>query len=389
MLCSNFFKDGVVRGKVFICLATFFFIIFFLSMYFNSIILHSIVQNDYHIDKYYFDDNFDSACEDEGEWIEQSSINQNYSLIASRVTKLQVQEGQDWFKQACPAQSIIYTCYFREGMANISYMLERRKWVSKNHRCQHYHPLDLLKVVKNRSIFFFGDSIMGQIWEYHVCALYSFLPAKFELEEVCPYDSCEKYGCPFGTNHCHMNRGTVHFPTINASYYYERDGKYGSYFYKYISNRTKPDDIVLFNWGIIYNDQEEYLSDLKILRYDLLNWSRSLLPKNSFFLESTPQHFSGEGSWKPGSKYCVPLSSTYKDWRNQIVHDIFNITLQRHLDLYIIPLAKGLYSQYDSHPVHSVNGNFDCSHFCFPGGSFDYIHRQIYNKLRYHLLKNK
>jgi hypothetical protein len=71
------------------------------------------------------------------------------------------------------------------------------------------------------------------------------------------------------------------------------------------------------------------------------------------------------------------------DWRNDILHNEFS-SLIRQGHVTIVPLVKGLQSQYDAHAGDDV----DCTHWCYPSGIQKYWHQIYYNAIERRLLNS-
>ena len=83
---------------------------------------------------------------------------------------------------------------------------------------------------------------------------------------------------------------------------------------------------------------------------------------------------------------CAPFSYDYTnatlvaehDYRNAILHAL----LKNDNVFTIIPIAHGLYSQWDAHVEGSKivsYAGFDCTHWCYPSGVFKFVQRMVYN----------
>ena len=112
-----------------------------------------------------------------------------------------------------------------------------------------------------------------------------------------------------------------------------------------------------------------------------------------FIAETTPQHYHTANGYFPADREtrlhgCTPLptdrnTSMGDDWRNDILHNEFS-SLIKQGQVTIIPMVKGLQSQYDAHAGDDV----DCTHWCYPSGIQKYWHQMYFNAIERRLLNS-
>ncbi len=352
------------------------------------------------------------SCE-EGEWKQLSSTNDGlYYLYGSRVTQLP--ENNDlnadlnaYFAEACPTESLLRSCYFHtdKNYSTIQ-LLEMRKFKPKNPKCLQFEPFGFLELIRNRRIIMLGDSIMTQIFASLVCALYRVTYSTYDMDFHKLWGSqCNEINCPFGQGkHSHLLGGWINFPLVNASIV--QVGQY-NFNYQEVSGHLKritipltKHDIVIYNFGIHYNNEDEFKYAIKDLKADFPNLLATFSEDRNnqpqwFFLGTTPQHFDTPktGYYKQETKdyhktYCDPFANeteTFEaDWRNRMAEKAL---VGFHDHLHYIPMARGMYSQYDVHvgleplPYAPI----DCTHWCYPSNIFKYVHMIIYNALKKHI----
>lgn len=308
-------------------------------------------------------------------------------------------------QEACPAETFMHNCFFHGDTARAN-MLIKRNWFSSDKNCIPFWPHNFLDKIKNKKLYFAGDSTMMQVWSQLFCSLYSSTSTEFKpffmyhrggTDDV-HNDIYNSKTCPFGASHCHLTMASAWFPLINASMHFTWVNRYGTeqILQKIIShNKLSSQDIIIANVGIHYNFGEQQLleRDLRLFLRDIhsIKDQNINMPLISF-LESLPQHFSGN---RLGNGYynreeagtaCADVvhnnisHAHAMDWRNRIVESVLGDTIP------LIRIADALLSQYDTH----LNGNnskvvefstADCTHYCAPSGVFRYIHTMIYNTL--------
>ena len=80
-----------------------------------------------------------------------------------------------FLREACPAQQAGYSCYYTDtNDEERPKILEQRRFIPYNSStCHPFTPHKFLHLLKNRRLLLLGDSVMGQTWESLVCALYN------------------------------------------------------------------------------------------------------------------------------------------------------------------------------------------------------------------------
>jgi hypothetical protein len=348
-------------------------------------------------------------CVEDGIWEERTG-EVDYVTTAARVYRNDTSDhslDQKWLKDACAVESIMYSCYY--WGRNDSKSIDYRRWKPSdpNSRCLPYSPQEFLKRMKNKSIVFMGDSVMGEYFFAFVCTLTNLTTLTYELNE---YMTRPTNFCPFGADHCAYVDSTITIPSINATLKFSRmqlvrrqviDGQYygNDAIWKPVYGFDYSRTAYIFNFGLHINEPEAYSRQLQAFLKDFSYYNHTDFPR-IYFLETTPQHFGGSnGYYQKGladellreNKGCVKNNRSdedmaYLDWRNRLLAEHLNETVQRDYNMRIIKIAKGMYSQHDAHVGPTRNwdvATVDCTHFCFPAGVFDYITRQMFNRLVY------
>ena len=210
--------------------------------------------------------------------------------------------------------------------------------------------------------------------------------------------------CPGGAVHCHTGAGSVSFPEYNTKIEATFNNLYSKGWVSGFLNwkGCKAGDIVLLNFGLHYNDHNQYNNMMKILAHDINTYLNSTQHGYLLYMQTFPQHFrigskkagyytphedQGEGSEISG-KRCAPyhdINIAHRhDWRNRIAD-----TYLKNTTIPIIRVSEGLYSQFDAH----VDGDStltpfnraDCTHYCLHSAAFDYVHMMTYNHLLLHV----
>lgn len=381
----------------------------------------------------------------EGEWMTITSSNDNlYHLYGSRIQQRPDGNITDdllrYFQEACPAESILRSCYFHKDKDFSKLQsLEKRIFIPNNPWCKQFQPLEFLEILRNRRVIMMGDSIMNQIFSSLVCALYRITSASYGIDfRKLWKGQCNEINCPFNQpKHSHSLGGWINFPIVNTSIIQITTSFYNSYkeFDTILQNYhpLSSNDIIIYNIGIHYYNITEYSNIIHLFIHDMETYyfnityryhqykqqhkddeqphgdesdseesqeSPDSIIGNSripllFFLDTSPQHFNTElnGYYKQETKdypnnYCdktLDIQMKYKnDWRNRII--------EKHLQniyskLFYIPMSTALYSQYDAHvgiqplPYAPI----DCTHWCYPSNIFKYMHMMIYNAFRKHV----
>jgi hypothetical protein len=375
-----------------------------------------------------------------GNWVNASNDNLYY-LFGSRVQQqpnLDVNANlNNFFAEACPAESLLRACYFHTGKDPTKIQsLERRVFKPNNPQCKQFQPLDFLEMLRNRRLILYGDSIMSQIFSAFVCALYRLTTSSYGMDFVKLWKGqCNEINCPFGKpQHSLFAGGWINFPVVNVSIIQITASYYGFKEFEAVLHQYAPlssHDIILYNFGMHYNNETEYGLQMTRFAEDMktkflntsYHWHRrreeheslvshgdavlnddetdetstesSLVPE-LFFIESSPQHFDSplNGYYKQETNdyhkdYCdatTDMNLKYEhDWRNRIAEKAL---INLHPRLHYIPMAYALYSQYDAHvgleplPYAPI----DCTHWCYPSNIFKYMHMIIFNSFRKNLL---
>eukprot|EP01033_Poteriospumella_lacustris_P009197 gene9197-6614_t len=343
---------------------------------------------------------------------------------------------RDFLESACPAQVAHYTCYYH-GNASHAQELEFRRYVphqvstndprnadNDDSTCLPFRLVEFLSLLRNRRVFFLGDSILGNLYVSLFCSLYHVAESHHRINFIKLY-SCDKVLCPFDSeSHSYNHADVLTFREYNASLFY--------FIYNQVDFDLRrvadhfgmtADDVLVINPGIHYNDRNLFTGHLRVLHSQLTGmWAdrdfRARAP-TVLFAESTPQHFPAQAEGQAngyypqlttgfqGERKCRPFvgpNSTAEerqrvyesDWRNRLVEqELGDLIAVGNLSAPLsaadldqpfitrVPLAAGLYDQFDAHLESSpfVFVPYDCTHWCFPGGVDRYMHLMLYNAL--------
>lgn len=355
---------------------------------------------------------------------------------------------KEFLLNACQTQVLFYTCYYHEGHPDYTipkgraFELEYTRFQPKDMQCLSPRPADMLSILRDRRLLFLGDSVMIQIFLDFICKLSSSVDTTVDMHYAA-MATAKSIGCPFGKKHCHPYDGFVRIPSFRTEVYGRRieysKGRLKAIF-RSIFNLTS-NDIVVFNVGLHYNNENLYRKDLLDIFSELTEFQQELNMPTVFLMESTPQHFNTSNGYfdqsvAEKSTGCSLLGLKEKDFENQevikkiasldyrnialnsIYNDIFgekvvygtkiprgysvpinnstfmndemnnsvlstfakNLTLMNPVVL--VRTARALYSRVDAHIGLSPFFYFkypDCTHWCTPNGVFAYIHQCLYN----------
>lgn len=370
----------------------------------------------------------------QGKWIASPRTHEEltydaYEIHATR-TKFdylhQKESINTFIKTACPAQRAIYSCQFRNDNHTHTKDLETRTFIPSNtQQCSPFNPFQFLQLLRNRRVLFIGDSITGQIWESLLCTLHPledshtyvnfWTPPSCDTTRHClskpkKMNSGSKKHQESEPVHGYMKSGYIQFRTSNISLSYHVQVRYvKDAFVPLIKQyNLHSNDIVIINHGLFYANMTEYRGHLQAFHQEVKDFQQERpddLPL-IFFEHTTPQHFDYEtGAYVKGksdqTEECVPwrvvpdiekkVIFSGHDHRNRIAHEVFgspnltaalingDVTIKQSSSssspvVDILPIAFGLYNQYDAHV-----GNKDCTHWCNPSNAFKYVHMMIYN----------
>jgi hypothetical protein len=350
-------------------------------------------------------------CVEDGIWEERTG-EVDYVTTAARIYRNDTSDhslDQKWLKDACRVQAVMHSCYY--WGRNDSKSIDYRRWKPRNpnSRCLPFSPQEFLKRMKNKNLVFMGDSVIAQYFFALVCTLTRLTTLTFELRH---HNTGKTKFCPFGNEHCTYIDSTVRIPSINATLKVSRmrkmvqtvhvvDGEYYGHdaLWKPLYGLNLSRTAYFYNFGLHINESSVYSRLLQWLVKDLSHFNRTAFPR-LYFVETSPQHFGGSNGYYHKHladellrehRGCVKNNRSDEDmanldWRNRLLAEHLNETVQRDYNVRIIKIAKGMYSQHDAHVGPTRNWNVasvDCTHFCFPSGVFDYVIRQIFNRLVY------
>lgn len=358
-----------------------------------------------------------SQCE-KGQWAKQALWEQPYISQYAR-TGFVFNESYSFelfHSQSCPTQPLFYSCYYRDskrstirnssenGVHGHAEAAENTVWIPSNQeQCLQLYPRDFLKILYNRTLLVYGDSVSTSIFGTLVCSLYKTVP--FSEKKWYSYSPF----LAFADGHLFIKHAKLR---LEQRYVSKFDAKHLK------STLTKldlqPNDVVILNVGLHFNDQVFYKSTLRDV-FDVfvqLNKTRNYMPQ-ILFLSTTPQHFETSTGYvnqtvlenqklrranlkepqlnhtetrhECGIENQSKLSNSQiietmreGDWRNIIAQQELetynsNINIQR---AHYVSYAEPLYLQSQAHI-----GEGDCTHYCIPSGVFPMIHRFVFNKL--------
>jgi hypothetical protein len=285
----------------------------------------------------------------QGRWkqhVNESLLHPFHHILGLKKSFDDYHSNDEILKEICPVEIFQQNCFYM-GITNRTNNLMGREWDSKSKDCHHFSAHGLLSMLRNRTIWFMGDSTMIQAFNSMVCTLMATIKhvkATVNWSQVKGGDGYtgntvvfSDRTCPLHESHCHhnvLNGTSVLFPEYNAtihlkwfvSYNDAKDKTNIIGFLKSVSN-----DVVVFNTGLHYNNATEYRIDMNNFRSD---YDREVGAKLQFyFLESTPQHFAtdwGNGYFNGAklSRSCVRIPDLavghQMDYRNRIIEEVFD-----------------------------------------------------------------
>jgi hypothetical protein len=271
-----------------------------------------------------------------------------------------------------------------------------------------------------------GDSVMFAYWKQLMCSLNTpdsggmhadvqwayYQGGSNEMKT--PYYNWKT--CPMREKHCHIDvmtweKGVVpavaYFPRYDAKISFIWKNEHHSELLEDVSRGLTKKDIIILNFGLHFNNRNQYTENMKVFTADVRNFSR-MRPVDSkpalFFLETSPQHFDPQGSEHHGyfvSKEYLTTNCWYEiideelhareyDWRNIVANEYLRKDEEISSALNVIHIARTLYSQWDAHvagdskEMNLLTSYFelaDCTHWLAPSGIYHYIFTKIYNAI--------
>ena len=279
----------------------------------------------------------------------------------------------------CPAEYLEYLTKYdctQKISAKREQSIKSRQWVSADSRCKEFWPYDFLSAFSGKTILFIGDSILGQLFRELVTILYA--STKVSVTYVRPY--AERWFKHFIVK--------FHGARLRLIFYemYMYDG-INAFYHTTEPHRLDADDTIVFNFGIHYNEIDQFREHMQKVSRDIriLDTRKHPFPRKIMFMQSVPNHFnSRNGYWLSDntSQHCNPYKNMTEaialDWRNLIAEEEF----ANHSRIGFIRIAEALYSQWDTHvELDSNKTSIDCTHFCANPGLFNYMFRMLYNAL--------
>ena len=368
-------------------------------------------------------------CE-KGNWVTQAPWEQPYHSHYAR-TGYVINESYSFelfHSRSCPTQPLFYSCYYRDskrlslrnlsienGLHEHAKSAENTVWVPSNQeQCLQLYPRDFLRILFNRTLLVYGDSVSTSVFGTLICSLYKTIPfSEKKWYSYSPY-------LAFADGHLYIKQAKLRLVQRYVSKFHVNHFKS-----TIINLDLQTNDIIFLNIGLHYNDEVVYRSTLRDAFYVFaqLNLTRAYLPQ-ILFLATTPQHFETSAGYvnqtileslklkRAEKDKSLKLNRTKKDeisgnhtkswhecgienqsiltnsqiiekmkegdWRNMIARqeiETYNKVSQFHR-VHFVSYAEPLYLQSQAHI-----GEGDCTHYCIPSGVFPMIHRFIFNKL--------
>ena len=82
----------------------------------------------------------------------------------------------------CPTETYMYNCYYHGVIERAHNITKNRKWVSSSDTCQQFNAEGYLNLIRNRNVYYVGDSTMLQTWQSIVCQLYKATKAVIDID---------------------------------------------------------------------------------------------------------------------------------------------------------------------------------------------------------------
>lgn len=391
------------------------------SMFNTSYEAHADPHYDLH--KHVVDNPSFVRC-DEGSWTTASSLEElpyvPDVLARSVYTPNDVQRGErDWLDHACPAQAMIYSCYYHEGHPehklprDRAKRLELRRFHPSNAQCLPFLSSRFLNLIANRRVLLLGDSILSQLWQTLVCALHKISDIRTYINwgyagKLVPN---KVFYCPFGAEHCHVQGGDARIKSVNATLFNRVVSEYDQGVFDSILKdlRLTSEDIVIFNIGLHYPQMNYYRKHMESVMRHIASMNSATSP-HFIFMETVPQHFnSTSGYFSPevfaktttcgllhagtSTQEAMTLRMKRTDWHNHVLAQDMGKYLNGSFfgntasspQIGYMRVADAMYSQYDAH-VDRTRFNYnldrpDCTHYCIPSGVFNFFHTSLQNAI--------
>ena len=219
-----------------------------------------------------------------------------------------------WEQQACPAEMAVYNCYF-QGMGSHAEHLDT--W--QHPEGTRHDPVHFLERIGERSVLFYGDSIMLQTFVGTVCNIYGTEGVTAEFNLTWNYrDWLGQLNCPYGSKHCElMSSSCVLFNGHTRMCFEWHDGV----------NEPSPtklhdrlrlhgmnnNDIVVGSIGTwffqstdIAGETAKFTTAVKAIQNEV---QLLKMEQNFYYVENSPQHFGNQRQLQ--GYYFKDLSSQY------------------------------------------------------------------------------
>ena len=89
----------------------------------------------------------------------------------------------------CPTEAYMFNCYYHGAIKRAHNITKNRKWVSSSYKCQQFDAKAYLNLIKNRKVFYIGDSTTMETWQSIICNLYQSTKAvvdvHWDFHQVC------------------------------------------------------------------------------------------------------------------------------------------------------------------------------------------------------------
>ena len=306
-----------------------------------------------------------TSCEN-GTWIDGSNYVKHPFSDVQVYSEKEDDEATDrlkeWYMQACPAESRLYSCSFQGATKKRLNKLASRKWIpAEDKKCLEFWSSNFIEGINGRRVLLIGDSLMFQTYSALICELLQY--TKYSL--YMNWGKNNQDHCGDDLNHC-ISLRSLFLTSKNSSISFRRENKMSLNFLLdtiKVDAKLKENDIVIINAGAHYHDKVIYKNLLLTIKegFDKEDNLPSL-----FFLESTPSHFyspsNPSGYWNTdyirSNSNCTPFENLNdaksSDWRNNIADEVFRDSSK----FTIIRIADGLYSQFDAHMGIFINHNY-------------------------------
>ena len=301
---------------------------------------------------------------------------------------------------ACPVETILHACSLGNPTKASDVLAWKYVATSKCH-LERFSPLDFLDRIRGRHVVFVGDSMSLQLWQIVVCSLHGVTKIEYDIKwfDYIAYYIPDPHGrwpyhtCPFGVEHCYIEHATVSYPLFNASFSIQTThfGKrHGEQLLQEFIDPFKlgRNDVILFNFGLHFNDMKLYERLLTNFTIDYANTKKRLGKDMPLVIwrETSAQHFANGGPagyYKGGNRVHCKNNSTkdlfYEhDVRNRVMDNVIALVIP------IMRLVNSTYMETSSHIDVALMSPYttDCTHYCLPSSPLYIFRDLLYNLFR-------